>query len=46
MQDFIAIIKSFSPRLYRQDHAKKKIEKIIAELQADGGDDYQLEPNQ
>ncbi|NEO77639.1 IS607 family transposase [Moorena sp. SIO4G3] len=46
MQDFIAIVKSFSPRLYSQDHAKKKIEKIIAELQADGGDDYQLEPNQ
>lgn len=36
MQDLIAIITSFSARLYGQHRAKRKTEKIVAELQGNG----------
>lgn len=39
MQDLIAIITSFSARLYGQRRAKRQTEKIIAELSKNGGDE-------
>ncbi len=36
MQDFVSIIVSFTARLYGQRRAKRKTEKIIAELQTNG----------
>lgn len=39
MQDLIAIITSFAARLYGQHRAKRKTEKIVAELQAKGSEE-------
>jgi predicted site-specific integrase-resolvase len=36
MQDFVSIIVSFTARLYGQRRAKRKTEKIIADLQTTG----------
>ena len=41
MQDLVAIITSFSARLYGQRRAKRKTEKIISELQNANGDEIE-----
>jgi predicted site-specific integrase-resolvase len=39
LQDLISIITSFCSRIYGLRRSKRKTEKLIAELQANGGDD-------
>jgi predicted site-specific integrase-resolvase len=39
MQDFVAIVTSFCARLYGRRNNKKRIEKLIIELQNDDSDD-------
>jgi putative resolvase len=43
MQDFVSVVIAFCACLYGQQHAKRKTERIIAELQDGEAGDYSSE---